>query len=148
MNSDQDCTFQPRLESLEDRFLLSTASAFRNLLPVVAHPSIFAYTGPIHTAAQVPTILNPVGATTYKVSIVPQHDSLGLSDLPSPITVTGFDPGISEPGLRTPSFLANDPGLTIPGLPSYAPSHPATGAPLQSTGFTLSPQGIVTGSLF
>jgi hypothetical protein len=79
---------------------------------------------------------------------VPQHISLGLFDSPGKISVNGADSGIGTPGLRTPPVLASDAGLSIPGLPFFAPSQPVAPPPLQTTGFTLSPEGIISGSLF
>jgi hypothetical protein len=152
MNSDQDYTFRPRLESLEDRFLLST-TAFRSFVPASFHPVAFTafrpvFAGGTHTPAQVPTILHPAVTAAYNVSLVPHHISLGLFDKPSPVSVNGLDTGIGTPGLRTPSVLASDAGFSIPGLPSFAPAQPVTPPPLQSTGFTMSPQGIISGNLF
>jgi hypothetical protein len=150
MNSDQHCTFRPRLESLDDRLLLT---AFRTFVPVNFHPAALTpirpvFAGGTHTPAQVPTILHPAATAAFNVSLVPHHISLGLFDKPSPVSVNGLDTGIGTPGLRTPSVLASDVGYSIPGLPSYAPSQPVTTPPFQSTGFTMSPEGIVSGSLF
>jgi hypothetical protein len=150
MNSDRDRTFRPRLESLDDRLLLT---AFRTFVPPNFHPASLSPIIPVraagtHTPAQVPTVLHPAASAAYRVSIVPQHISLGLFDTPGKVSVNGFDTGLGTPGLRTPSVFSGDAGFSIPGLSTFAPSQPVTPPPLQSTGFTLSPQGIISGSLF
>ncbi len=148
MKSDRDCTFHPRLESLEDRFLLTGGIIFRTAAPAsFPLPTIFV-TGGTHTAAQVPTLLHPAQSVSHTVSIVPHHISLGLFDTPSPTTVSGFDTGISRSAIRTPAVLAGDTGFALSGLPNYAPSQPLTAPPLLPVGFTLSPDGTVNGRLF
>jgi hypothetical protein len=153
MNSDRDRTFTPRLESLDDRFLLTGFVIYRYLVPpnlsrLPATPVKPAVVGGNHTPAQVRTIVNPVGAATRSVSIVPPHISLGLFDSPNKVNVPGFDTGIGTSGLRTPTVIASDAGFTTAGLTIFAPSQPVTTPPLLSTGLTLSPQGVVSGSLF
>ncbi|HEX5272327.1 MAG TPA: hypothetical protein VFW33_17640 [Gemmataceae bacterium] len=154
MKADRDCAYRPGLESLEDRCLLTGTTVFRPVLPAPINVATFfaplrnpgAYT---HTAAQVPTLLHPAAPTTYKTTIVPQHmTSLGAFTSPPQTTINGIGGGITTPGLRTPSVLAGDQGFTFPGLPSFAPSQPVTAPPLQPTGFTITPQGIISGSLF
>jgi hypothetical protein len=153
MNSDQDCTFRPRLEALEDRFLLSGTVIYRFLVPphlsrLPPAPVRPPIVGGNHTPAQVPTFIHPVGATTHSVSIVPQHISLGLFDKPSKVNVTGFNGGISNSGLRTPPVLASDAGFTAPGLIPFPLFQAATPSAPPTTGLTLSPQGLVSGRLF
>jgi hypothetical protein len=153
MNSDRDRTFTPRLESLDDRFLLTGFVIYRYLVPpnlsrLPAFPPRPAVVGGNHTPAQIRTIVNPIGAATRSVSIVPQHISLGLSDLPSKINVPGFDAGIGNSGLRTPSVIASDAGINTPGLIPFTLVPATATSSSQSPGLTLSPQGVVSGSLF
>jgi hypothetical protein len=153
MNSDRDRTFTPRLESLDDRFLLTGFVIYRFLVPphfsrLPASPPRPVFAGGNHTPAQIHTIVNPAGGATRSVSIVPQHISLGLSDLPSKVNVPGFDAGLGNSGLRTPSVIASDAGFTTPGLIPFTLFPATTTSPSQTTGLTLSPQGVVSGSLF
>jgi len=141
MNANGNRSYQPLLESLEDRFLLT---GYRRviLLPGPHLPGA-ATTRGTGTPAAIHTIVNPASVASRTVSLVPQHISLGY-DQPSPITIHGSDLGIVEPGL--PGAFVSDPGLTTPGLPIYTPSQPLTPPPLQVGGLTLSPEGIISGS--
>jgi hypothetical protein len=147
MNSDHDCTFRPRLEALEDRLVLTAPTLFRFLLPPKLS-RLPTFVGGNHTPAQIHTIVNPAAPVMRNVSVVPQHISLGLFDTPAKINVNGADSGIVSSGIRTPSMFGSDPGFTASGLPIFAPSHPVTPPPLLSTGFSISPEGIISGRLF
>jgi hypothetical protein len=146
MNANCDRAFQPGLESLEDRFLLSAARLlFRPTLP---RRGLVAALGGAGTAGAVRTIVNPANAAKFTVSIVPRDSSpVGLSQ-PGTTTIRGFDSGIAEPGLPTPNALAHDPGLSTPGLPFFAPSQPVTPGPIQPGGLVLHPDGSISGNLF
>jgi hypothetical protein len=151
MTTDPDRLFRPRLESLEDRALLTVWPGYRFLVP----PNLVGRTATVisphiprgtHTPAEIHTIFNPGSVFTRSVTIVPHHISLGLYDTPNPITVRGFDPGLSVPGLRTPPVLVSDAGFSMPGLPQFAPSQPVTPPPFQVGGLTVSPDGTISGS--
>jgi hypothetical protein len=149
MTTDQGRLFQPRLESLEDRYLLTVWPGYRFLLPSFAlrFAAASALAGGTHTPAQIHTVVNPGNVFLRTVSIVPQHISLGLFDQPSPVNVRGFNPGLSVPGLPGPTVIRSDFGYTTPGLPYfYTPSQPVTPPPLQVGGLTLLPNGTVIGN--
>ncbi len=118
MNANGNRQYRPQLELLEDRFLLS---GYRRIVLLPApqiHPIVPATRG-TGTPADIHTIVNPANVVTSSVSIVPQHISLGLFDQPTPITISGVDPGLTTPGLPVVTNFASDPGLTMPGLPIY-----------------------------
>jgi hypothetical protein len=148
MNANRDRSFQPRMESLEDRCLLSAARLlFRPGLP---HHSLFA--GPVGGGTGTPGAIhiatNPNSTARVTVPIAARDDSpVGLSTRGT-TTIGGSDPGFVGPGLPSSSAFAHDPGLTTSGLPSFAPSQPVTPGPIQPGGLVLHPDGTVTGSLF
>jgi hypothetical protein len=149
MDADRDRAFQPRLESLEDRCLLSAAHSifFRGRLP---HHSSVAALSNGSSASSVRTIVNTTGAAQFTVSVVPRDSTpLGTSQGTPIIKLPGnLDSGLNTPGLITPATLAHDPGISVPGLLSQGTSQTATQTSTQSGGLTVSPNGTVSGSLF
>jgi hypothetical protein len=146
MSAMTDRGFHPRLESLEERNLLS---GFRSIFTRSVVQSLNgAPAGGTGTAGAVRTIVNTFNLARFTVSVVPHNSSLGGFSHTSPATVPGFDPGLGVPGLPTAHGFGAGPGLTTPGLPSIAPSQPVTPPPLQPGGLALNPNGSVTGSLF
>ena len=140
MNSDRDCTFQPRLESLEDRRLLTGLVIYRLLVPPKFTPPAGLLLG---SDAGLRRGDAHAGAGAYPRQpgrcgdaqrfIVCRSISLGLSDSPGKVNVPGFDTGLVNAGLRTRCSAA----FGAAGLPIFAPFQPVTTPPLLSTGFTL-----------
>src|SRR5262245_43945946 len=125
MKTNRDRAFEPRLESLEDRALLSAAAfLFRpRLVPLPPRGTVLSIGG-TGTPGAVRTIVNPGNAASFTVSIVPRDSSPLNSTFRGTTTVHGLDAGLAGPGLPTPNALAHDPGLTTPGLPNLHPSVP------------------------
>ena len=143
MNGKSDRTFRPQLESVEERELLSTfgsvfpgvrqlasltslAESFRFAVPqpnlnVSTHTpmakggsasSLTTFNSP---ATSVHLLVSPNTSSTFNYSLVPQQMGFGLTNLPSPVTLTtSTDFGLTTPGLITTSTLASDPGIYIP----------------------------------
>jgi hypothetical protein len=141
MNANEDRTFQPRLELLEDRFLAA------NVFPLAP----FALTLPAagaRSATSIPTIVNMFGRPTAFVSPVPTHINIGgVAQTSGFIITTNLDGGFTAAGLPTTSRIGTGPGLTTPGLPSSPPSHPVTQSTGLPGGLTLNPNGTVSGTL-
>jgi hypothetical protein len=149
MDANRNRAFQPRLESLEDRFLLSAAHSIF-LRPRLTHHTTVAALGTGSSAGSVRTIVNTTGAAQFTVSVVPRDSTpLGTSQGTPIIKLPGnLDSGLSTPGLITPSVLAHDAGITVPGLLSQGTSQTTTQASTQSGGLTLNQNGSISGSLF
>jgi hypothetical protein len=151
MTSAQGRPYRPRLESLEDRALLTASfPAFRFLSSPdfsLRFAALTAQASGTHTPAEIRTVVSSRFAAFHSVSIVPQHISFDLSDQPNPVSVRGPGAGLSGPGLPGPTVTHNDPGFTTPGLPYFfTHSQPVTPPPLQVGGLFLNPDGTVGGS--
>jgi hypothetical protein len=150
MTTNAQPTFRPGLELLEDRLVPADTGNFflgmrhiltlpalgRRPVPIVArtvHPAVRTFPPP----PQFPTLVatpSRAGASGQQTGIVFTNSS---------------DPGLSSPGLISPSISGNDPGLTTPGLPTTGESGmTTTSSSTQGGGLTLNPDGTITGSLF
>jgi len=146
MNDNRARLFQPRLESLEDRYVPTNIS---DLFPSMAHLLAIPRYRVFSPAAPPPAHAAVLKLPPRLVIVAPTPTlSSGGAITTGLVVSTNVDSGLATAGLPTTGTSTSDPGLTTPGLPNSAPSQPVTQQPFQIGGLTLNPDGSLSGSLF